>query len=78
LTTRVWAIYRAPFGAPAPYLAQPWDFEAGSVPVGGERIYAASVEQARESFPRDGLEPHGPRDVPGEAKGLIETWEPKR
>jgi hypothetical protein len=76
--TRIFAIYRSPFGAPAPFLVQWWEYEAGKVPAGGEKTYAASLEQARESFPRDGLEVHPPRPVPSEAKGLIETWEPKR
>lgn len=78
LMIRIVAIYHAPFGAPAPFLVQPWDFEAGSRPVGGDMTYAASLEQARDSFPRDGLEAHPPRPIPTEAKGLIETWEPKR
>ena len=76
--TRIWAIYRAPHGAPAAFLVQAWDLDPGKRPIGGPLTNAATLELARETFPRAGLEAHAPRPVPGEPKNLVETWEPKR
>lgn len=77
-TIRIWAVYRSPFGAPAPFVAQAWEFGLGHRAPVGDPIYAASLEQARETFPRAGLARKEPRKVPFEAERLVETWEPSQ
>jgi hypothetical protein len=72
--TRLWAIYRAPEGAPAPYMVAAWDTEPGGKPSRSEPVFAASLEQAREVVPA-GLERSDPSTSTAEARRLIETWE---
>jgi len=74
--TRIWQITHAPHGAPAAFLVQSIDCEPGKRPAKGPLVNAASEDQARETFPRDGLERNPPRK--GDDPALVETWEPPR
>lgn len=73
--TKVWAIYNSPAGAPAPLTVLEWDAEPGAAARHGEPVFAASLELARDAIPK-GLERRDPIEHKGEAKDLVETWEP--
>jgi hypothetical protein len=74
---KLYAISRAPLGAPAPFLVEEFEVGAGQRVRRGTQTFAASLEQARDVVPA-GMECKLPTKSRSESEMLVETWEPRK